>query len=170
MSARTVSELFASLSQLRDHQCLRSWIMSVAAHQAYHWKRGHLKRALRETDDPDTVTHLLVTQPSNELEDAQRDLAVRDAIEQLPPRCRELVRMLFYEDPPVPYQTIANRLGLATGSIGLTRSRCLKKLERILEMQGQESLGVRQPEAPESGMDEMCCTVPVRRSGSRPVA
>jgi RNA polymerase sigma factor (sigma-70 family) len=160
------AELFASLSQLRDHQCLRSWIMSVAAHQAYHWKRGHIKRAQRETDDPETVTHLLVTQPSNELEEAQRDMEVREAIEQLPPRCRELVRMLFYEDPPVPYQTIANRLGLATGSIGLTRSRCLKKLEQILEMRGQESLVGRQGAAQARELEDMCA-VPVRRTSGR---
>jgi RNA polymerase sigma factor (sigma-70 family) len=132
------AELFVALPQLRDHHCLRSWIMSVSAHQAYHWKRRYVKRAQREGDDPETVMQLLVTPPSSELEEAQRDDAVRGAIEQLPPRCRELVRLLFYEDPPVPYQTVAKRLGMATGSIGLTRSRCLKKLERLLEPLGQE--------------------------------
>jgi RNA polymerase sigma factor (sigma-70 family) len=137
------SELFVALPQLRDHESLRAWIMSVSAHQAYHWKRSHVKRVLREGDDPETVAHLLVTPPSNELEESQRDDAVRGAIEQLPPRCRELVKMLFYQDPPVPYQTVATKLGLATGSIGLTRSRCLKKLERILEIQGHESLSMR---------------------------
>ena len=134
------AELFVALPKLRDHQCLRSWIMSVAVHQAYHWKRGYLKRVQREGDDPETAAYLLSTPPSSELEDAQRDNAVREAIEQLPPRDRQLVRLLFYEDPPLPYQMVAQRLGLATGSIGLTRSRCLKKLERILETQGHESL------------------------------
>ena len=35
--------------------------------------------------------------------------------------------------PAAPYDVVAERLGLATGSIGLTRSRCLKKLQRILD-------------------------------------
>ena len=61
---------------------------------------------------------------------------MRSAIEQLPPRCQVLVRLLFYEDPPLPYEAVAQRLGLATGSIGLTRSRCLKKLQRILDGTG----------------------------------
>ena len=132
------AELFVALPKLRDHQCLRAWIMSVAAHQAYHWKRGYTKRAQREGEDPAAAAHPFMELPSDALEAAQRDEAVREAVEQLPPRDRELVRLLFYEDPPLPYETIAKRLGLATGSIGLTRSRCLKRLERILERKGHE--------------------------------
>jgi RNA polymerase sigma factor (sigma-70 family) len=137
------AELFVALPTLRDHGSLRAWIMSVASHQAYRWKRGYVKRLQREGDDPSIGETLLSTPPSRDLEDGQRDDAVRQAIEQLPPRDRELVRLLFYEDPPLPYQRVAERLGLATGSIGLTRLRCLKKLGRILEVQGIESPDIR---------------------------
>jgi RNA polymerase sigma factor (sigma-70 family) len=133
------TELFVALPQLRDHQSLRAWIISVAAHQAYHWKRTHVKRARREGEEPALAAPFLATPPSSALEDAQRDNAVREAIAELPPRDRELMRLLFYTDPPMPYHTVARRLGLATGSIGLTRSRCLKKLERILESRGHAS-------------------------------
>ena len=137
------TELFVALPQLRDHESLRAWIVSVASHQAYHWKRGYVKRAQRESEDPATAAPLLATPPSTALEEAQRDNAVREAIGELSPRDRELMRLLFYEDPPAPYQTVAKRLGLAAGSIGLTRSRCLKKLERILAMRGHESTSLR---------------------------
>ena len=137
------AELFVALPTLRDHGSLRAWIMSVASHQAYRWKRSYVKRLQREGDDPAIGEMRLSTPPSRDLENGQRDDAVRQAIEQLPPRDRELVRLLFYEDPPLPYQRVAERLGLATGSIGLTRLRCLKKLERILEVQGYESNDIR---------------------------
>ena len=127
------AELFVSLPRLRNQQNLRSWIMTVSAHQAYHWKRGFIKRARREAGDTEAAFDTLSTPPSSELELRQRDEAMRSAIEQLPPRCQLLVRLLFYEDPPLPYEAVAQRLGLATGSIGLTRSRCLKKLQRILD-------------------------------------
>jgi RNA polymerase sigma factor (sigma-70 family) len=127
------AELFVSLPRLRNQQSLRSWIMTVSAHQAYHWKRGFLKRAKREACDNDAAFDTLSTPPSAEFELRQRDDAMRAAINQLPPRCQVLVRLLFYEDPPLPYEAVAQRLGLATGSIGLTRSRCLKKLQRILD-------------------------------------
>ena len=41
-----------------------------------------------------------------------------------------------YEEPPVPYRDLARRLGLATGSIGFIRGRCLKNLQRALEKAG----------------------------------
>ena len=41
--------------------------------------------------------------------------------------------MLFYEHPKTPYAEVARRLGLAQGSIGFIRSRCLKRLQRNLE-------------------------------------
>ena len=130
------AELFVSLPRLRNQQNLRSWIMTVSAHQAYHWKRGFIKRVRRETGDNEAAFDTLSTPPSSELELRQRDEAMRSAISQLPPRCQVLVRLLFYEDPPMPYEAVAQRLGLATGSIGLTRSRCLKKLQRILDGAG----------------------------------
>jgi RNA polymerase sigma factor (sigma-70 family) len=135
------AELFVSLPRLRNQQSLRSWIMTVSAHQAYHWKRSYLKRARREGGDTETAFDTLTTPPSTELELRQRDDAMRSAINQLPPRCQMLVRLLFYEDPPLPYEAVAQRLGLATGSIGLTRSRCLKKLQRILDGTGAGGAG-----------------------------
>jgi len=54
----------------------------------------------------------------------------------LPPRCRQMITLLFFEQPPQPYQEVAERLGLARGSIGFIRGRCLKRLKRILEDKG----------------------------------
>jgi RNA polymerase sigma factor (sigma-70 family) len=133
------AELFVSLPRLRNHQSLRSWIMRVSAHQAYHWKRGFIKRARREAGDTEAAFDSLSTPPSSEFELRQRDEAMRSAVSQLPPRCQVLVRLLFYEDPPLPYEVVAQRLGLATGSIGFTRSRCLKKLKRILDGTGADA-------------------------------
>ena len=46
--------------------------------------------------------------------------------------------MLFFEHPSRPYQQIAEQLGIATGSIGFIRGRCLEKLRRRLEKMGFE--------------------------------
>lgn len=147
------AELFISLPRLRNQQSLRSWIMTVSAHQAYHWKRSYLKRAKRENGDNEAAFETLTTPPSNELETRQREDTMRWAINQLPPRCQVLVRLLFYEDPPLPYEVVAQRLGLATGSIGLTRSRCLKKLQRILDSGDAAAAGARGCQS--------CCEAPV---------
>ncbi len=70
------------------------------------------------------------------IEEAERDQAVRDAVEELPGRCQQLVRMLFFSEEPLPYADAAARLGLAVGSIGFIRGRCLKKLESALKARG----------------------------------
>ena len=44
--------------------------------------------------------------------------------------------MLFYEHPPRPYQQVAQQLGVATGSVGFIRGRCLAKLARALHAAG----------------------------------
>jgi len=36
----------------------------------------------------------------------------------------------------LPYSQVAERLGLATGSIGFIRRRCLQRLQQILEESG----------------------------------
>ena len=70
------------------------------------------------------------------IEQAEREQLVRDAVTALSSRCREIIRLLFYEQPPVPYKDLAERLGLATGSIGFIRGRCLASLQRALEKAG----------------------------------
>ena len=60
--------------------------------------------------------------------------SVRDAILTLPPRCGRMVHMLFFDEPARPYQEIAASLGIAVGSIGFIRQRCLERLrKRLLE-------------------------------------
>jgi RNA polymerase sigma factor (sigma-70 family) len=74
--------------------------------------------------------------PQEMLFEVQREQSLREAIATLPPRCKRMVGMLFFEDPPRPYQEVAKQLNLATGSIGFIRGRCLKKLRRLLEDKG----------------------------------
>jgi DNA-directed RNA polymerase specialized sigma24 family protein len=47
-----------------------------------------------------------------------------------------MVRMLFFETPPRPYRDVAAALGVATGSIGFLRSRCLDRLRTALDRIG----------------------------------
>ncbi len=74
--------------------------------------------------------------PADMLAEMEREQMVREAMAGLPPRCREMIELLFFEHPPMPYNEVARRLKLATGSIGFIRGRCLKRLKKILEEKG----------------------------------
>lgn len=66
------------------------------------------------------------------LMDKERDMTVQYALAVMPERCRALL-LATTEDPPVPYETLAEHLGLAPGSIGPTRRRCLDQMRDLIE-------------------------------------
>jgi RNA polymerase sigma factor (sigma-70 family) len=128
-------ELFTNLAKLRKVKSLPSWLITVATHKCFHvQKKGRLEVELDAMEED--VTETLATMPPETLQEVQQEQLVRDAIQKLSPRCAEMVRMLFFEQPPVPYNELAKRLGLATGSIGFIRGRCLDRLQKILAEMG----------------------------------
>jgi RNA polymerase sigma factor (sigma-70 family) len=126
-------ELFEELPNLREPGALPAWLIRVAAHQCFRWKRGQQKRSENGLSwlDDDLPESLIV--PPALVEEVEREQRVREAIARLPQRCREMIRMLFYEQPPRSYQEVAEALGVAPGSIGFIRNRCLRRLQDILE-------------------------------------
>jgi RNA polymerase sigma factor (sigma-70 family) len=74
--------------------------------------------------------------PEHMLVQLEQEQILRDAISGLPEKCEQMVRLLFFEIPPRPYEDIAEELGMATGSIGAIRGRCLAQLKKQLEKRG----------------------------------
>jgi RNA polymerase sigma factor (sigma-70 family) len=129
-------DLFNALPRLRDAEALQGWLIRVTMHKCYHWKRSQTEG---ESDlDGEHVETITCTQaiPADMLEELEREQMVREALVHLPPRCREMIELLFFEQPPVPYNEVARRLNLATGSIGFIRGRCLKRLKKLLLEKG----------------------------------
>jgi RNA polymerase sigma factor (sigma-70 family) len=126
-------DLLSELPKLRDAKALPKWIMQIAAHKCFH--RKQLQQRV-ELSDPHAEL-LERSTPSVALEilrQAEQEQSLRQAMSELPPRCRQLVHMLFFDEPARPYQEIAAELGIAVGSIGFIRQRCLERLrKRLLE-------------------------------------
>lgn len=130
-------DAFNGLDKLRKKSSIKSWLISLTLHKCYHWKQSERRRYLREPGhvDAEELARQLETAPDF-VEELERNQSIREAIAELPERCREMVHLLFFSFPPVPYREIAERLGLATGSIGFIRGRCLEKLRRSLTKKG----------------------------------
>jgi RNA polymerase sigma factor (sigma-70 family) len=128
-------EMLSELPKLRKPKALPRWIMQVAMHKCFHHKRQLLRvtTAGAAEDMPEAAALPVAEQVLREAEEEQH---FRDAIAALPPRCQQLIRMLFFEEPALPYQEIASKLGLAPGSIGFIRQRCLDKLRDKLKQAG----------------------------------
>ena len=124
-------ELLSQLPNLRNPQALPKWIMQVTAHKCFHGKRQQQRV---ETADPSDPKFERSTPPRAEsiLREAEDEQNLRQAVAALPPRCQQLIHMLFFEDPARPYQAVAQSLGIAQGSIGFIRQRCLGRLRKAL--------------------------------------
>jgi RNA polymerase sigma factor (sigma-70 family) len=130
-------DLYQELPHLRNAEALRSWLATVAGRRSLRWKRSLQRRGEvdlpdEDRDEPENADPL----PPEAMAEVERDQTVREAIAGLPPRCRELVELLFFKDPPISYTEAAAHFGLATGSIGFVRGRCIRKLQQALEERG----------------------------------
>jgi len=129
-------DLLSDLAQLREPRALPKWLMQMSYYKCLNWKKQRLDLfadANEIEDRPETGTEEL---PEEMLYQLQREQKLRDAIAALPPRCHQMIGMLFFESPSRPYEQVAKELGIATGSIGFIRGRCLKKLRERLEKEG----------------------------------
>jgi RNA polymerase sigma factor (sigma-70 family) len=129
-------EVLNSLPQLKSAQSLRSWLITVTIRQSYRWKRRQAHHVELDAMEPDAAESIASTTYADALAQLEQEQIVREVVSQLTPRHRELVRLLFFEQPALPYAEVARRLGLATGSIGFIRGRCLEKLRKALVEHG----------------------------------
>ena len=131
-------DLLTDLPRLREPRALPKWLMQTCYHKCLQCRRRAEKHVPLAEEDGETSPESgsPSTLPDNMIVQLEKEQIVRDAIAELSPRCERMIRMLFFETPPRPYEEIAQELGIATGSIGFIRGRCLGKLKQQLENMG----------------------------------
>jgi len=128
--------LLSELPKLREPRALPKWLMQVTAHKCLHWRRQQLRLVSSDSEDAGIPEIEVPAAADRLLLEAEQEQIVREALTGLAPRCRRLVQMLFFEEPVRSYQDIAATLGVAVGSIGFIRQRCLDRLRRRLDEMG----------------------------------
>jgi len=131
----TCMELLERLSALREPRALPKWLMQVAHHQCYRVKRQQQRLVSRDAE-PDLPVPETPAIAETLMQQTQEEQMLREAMGNLTPQCRRLVELLFFETPPRPYTEVAADLGLAIGSIGFTRQKCIERLRRNLDELG----------------------------------
>ena len=119
--------LVEHLDDLREPRALPGWLATTARNESLQV----IRRRGRDTpvdpqwapwERPDRRPEL-----DNDLIREERAIALREAMLELAPQGRELLRLLMV-DPPMSYDQISVLLGIPKGSIGPTRARILDKL------------------------------------------
>ena len=123
------------IDRLRDPSRLCSWVYSIAYRLAIDRLRKRTEASLEDLADNFPQPSLEDPAPSvtERLQRIEEATHLADAMAQIGQRCRTLLTALYFEDPPLGYTEVSERLRIPIGSIGPTRARCLKKLRDRLE-------------------------------------
>lgn len=122
------------MHSIRAPDSLAAWLITVARRSARRVRDA--ERRVDPIANEDLAGHAA---GSNGVElDIETDVADREQhrrlwanLHKLTPRCQELLRILAFTGR-TEYRTVAAALNMPKGSIGPTRSRCVKKLKELL--------------------------------------
>ena len=127
----TFGYLLQSLDRMTDEGNLRAWLATVAKRHS----RRLLVRQLRyqSTEIDEEVINDLMPNRTEAGGIERWELAewIRAGLERIDERCRNLLRALYLDEAEASYAEIAKAHGLAEGSIGPIRARCLKRLREV---------------------------------------
>ncbi|MFL6004898.1 MAG: RNA polymerase sigma factor [Gaiellaceae bacterium] len=120
--------LLEHVGRLRDPERVGAWLASTARHECLRTLRL-ARRELASGDDA-VFERGGSTEPLDaRLLRAERDAELTLAFEAQPQRCRLLLRVVT-EEPAPSYEEVAASTGMAVGSVGPNRTRCLAGLRR----------------------------------------
>ncbi|OXY94972.1 RNA polymerase subunit sigma-24 [Streptomyces diastatochromogenes] len=129
------------LGRLREPDKAGSWLASTARHECLKVLKGLTRLTL--TDDPQVLDRAseertpeqTLIDAEEEADQAERIRRLWQEFEALGERCRQLLRVLIASPPP-SYLEVSAALGIAVGSIGPLRQRCLRRLRARLDARG----------------------------------
>ncbi len=126
VSQTTWLRLVEQLNLIRDPERLGAWLATTARRESLRTLRRQARHVSVDECD-DWICWDGEREPIDDLVIRERDAALWEAFESLPPRCKRLLRALL-ADPPPSYAELSDALEMPIGSIGPTRARCLDLL------------------------------------------
>jgi RNA polymerase sigma factor (sigma-70 family) len=128
----TFTILVQSLDELPEDSKLGGWLTTVA--RRHTWRL--LERNRRQRVTKHAALEESATLQSKDPETVERwELAewLDHGLSRISRQCRDLLSALYLDPDQPSYAKVAARLGMAVGSVGPTRIRCLERLRRALD-------------------------------------
>jgi len=128
--------LFEKLDDIEQPERIRSWIVTTAKFKTWAVVRGrkHMRSPATEEEMELEMASLKDKAPlaDDHLIELEEQHLIRTALAKLEERCRQILSMIYLRDSAATYVEVAAAIGVGETSISPMRSRCLKKLEKIL--------------------------------------
>jgi RNA polymerase sigma factor (sigma-70 family) len=124
--------LFQSLDDLPEDSSLGAWLTTVARRHTWRLLDRNRREAAVERGDPSEGSTPLGNDVTEDVERWELTQWLDYGLSLVGKPCRDLLSALYLEPEQPSYAQVAARLGMAVGSIGPTRIRCLKRLRQVL--------------------------------------
>ncbi len=135
--------MYRNLHTLQNTEKLSAWLAAVARQEALRSirfasaaRRGGGAATVQMEDPAAANEPSLLPLPEEQALFQEQQYMLVTGLGELADNCRSLLEMLYLNDPPATYLEISSLLGMPSGSIGPSRSRCLGKLKKILDRLG----------------------------------
>jgi RNA polymerase sigma factor (sigma-70 family) len=128
----TFTILVQSMDMLPEDSNLGAWLASVARRHTWRLLNRKRREEAGEHGSSSQDVPLLSSSISEDLEHWELREWLNHGLSFVNKTCRELLYALYLEPEQPSYAEVAARLGIAVGSVGPTRIRCLKRLRQIL--------------------------------------
>jgi RNA polymerase sigma factor (sigma-70 family) len=127
-------KLIEHLHEVKDEAKISGWLMTTTTRYCLHQKALKYRESATEDNFEEPLD------PGENLEElrivSEQQQAIRESVEELPPRCRSLIEMLYFDPRSPSYDEIGMQMGMPVSSIGPTRARCLDKLRKLFRRKG----------------------------------
>lgn len=129
--------LFQKLDDIEQPEKIRSWFVTTAKFKTWAVIRsGKPEYSLTESDEEfeREIAELRDKGPlaDDNLIELEEQHRIRNAVTLLDERCRKIIGMLYLNDRSASYSDVAVAIGVGETSISPLRTRCLKKLEKLI--------------------------------------
>ena len=126
--------LVEHLSDLRAPEALPGWLVTTTQRECSRYQRREQKTLPVDPHSDGIMNQGTTVDPDLAILRAELRQALRDGLEELPPRDQRLLR-LRAADPPMSYQEISKLTGMPVGSIGPSLRRSLDRLRQTKAVQ-----------------------------------
>jgi len=128
--------LFEKIDEIQQPDKIRSWIVTTAKFKT--WATVRASKGLYSPESEEEMEHEMANLADaapladDVLIELEQQHQIRTAIKELEERCQRILTMLYLNTSPSSYSEVAEAVGVGETSISPLRSRCLKKLEKLL--------------------------------------
>lgn len=109
----TFIQIYLHLRKLKDKKAERAWVYRIATNEALQWLRKKHEYLSLDTDDAQSLVHLLKADPYTDIGDHLVFL-LQEATLTLPTMQRSVFNLRYYDE--LPYEDIAYITGSSVGA------------------------------------------------------